>query len=130
MKDPEHAHLLLEMARRDLTALSNMTDRNRFADEIFGFHAQQAVEKALKCRLSEQGIAYPRTHDIEYLIDCLEKNGVGIPSANELVDLNDFAVQYRYEAFDNLEGTLDREAVVMKITALLEEIAKSVNNPA
>jgi len=44
----EHAHALLEMARKDVRALTGMTDPEVFADEIFGFHAQQAIEKALK----------------------------------------------------------------------------------
>ena len=35
----EHAHALLEMARKDARALAGMTDRETFADEIFGFHA-------------------------------------------------------------------------------------------
>jgi len=43
-KDREHAHALLEMAQKDGRALSGMTDADVFADEIFGFHAQQAVD--------------------------------------------------------------------------------------
>jgi HEPN domain-containing protein len=39
---------LLLSAEKDLKAIKNMTDPDLFADEIFGFHAQQAVEKILK----------------------------------------------------------------------------------
>lgn len=46
--DIEHARALLEMAKRDHRALSRMLDRQDFAEEIFGFHAQQVVEEALK----------------------------------------------------------------------------------
>ena len=35
-------------ARKDLAALSAMHDRDSFPAEIFGFHAQQAPEKALE----------------------------------------------------------------------------------
>lgn len=52
MSDREHAEEILEAARRDLRALRAMTDVEAFPDEIFGFHAQQAVEKALKARLA------------------------------------------------------------------------------
>ncbi|MCZ6632032.1 MAG: hypothetical protein O7G87_01390, partial [bacterium] len=48
MSDLDHAHSLLAMAQKDLTALEGMQDAQTFASEIFGFHAQQAVEKALK----------------------------------------------------------------------------------
>ena len=40
MSDPNHAQLMLSMARKDLSALENMGDATLFADEIFGFHAQ------------------------------------------------------------------------------------------
>lgn len=40
------------MAEKDHTALQGMLDTQIFADEIFGFHAQQAAEKALKAWLS------------------------------------------------------------------------------
>ena len=42
MRDREDAQLLLAVARRDLTALGGMADAAVFADEIFGFLAQQA----------------------------------------------------------------------------------------
>jgi hypothetical protein len=45
MPAPEYARNLLIMARKDFDALRGMIDNPLFADEIFGFHAQQAVEK-------------------------------------------------------------------------------------
>ena len=48
MADFEHARALLRMAHKDFNALTGMLDNAVFADEIFGFHVQQAVEKALK----------------------------------------------------------------------------------
>jgi hypothetical protein len=38
---------MLRMAYKDLNALTGMLDKSLFAYEIFGFHVQQAVEKAL-----------------------------------------------------------------------------------
>jgi hypothetical protein len=46
MSGRELAHELLATARSDLKALTNMMDPKAFDDRIFGFHAQQAVEKA------------------------------------------------------------------------------------
>ena len=45
MKDLEHAAMMLKMATKDLKALQGMLNRETFADEVFGFHAQQIVEK-------------------------------------------------------------------------------------
>jgi hypothetical protein len=52
MNDREHAEDILETGRRDLRALRAMHDVEAFPDEIFGFHAQQAVEKAMKAWLA------------------------------------------------------------------------------
>jgi HEPN domain-containing protein len=35
------------------------------------FHAQQAVEKYLKARLDEVGLAIPKTHDLSHLLNLL-----------------------------------------------------------
>ena len=48
MSSLEHARKMLVMARKDLKAIEGMEDAETFSDEIFGFHAQQTVEKALK----------------------------------------------------------------------------------
>ncbi len=45
MSDIKQARMLVRMARKDLSALKGMMDASVFDDEIFGFHAQQAVEK-------------------------------------------------------------------------------------
>lgn len=64
MSDQEHAESILEAARRDLRALRAMDDVVAFSDEIVGFHAQQAVEKALKAWLAYLGVPFPKTHDL------------------------------------------------------------------
>lgn len=69
--DRDEAYILLLAARKDWRALSGMRDETIFADEIFGFHAQQAVEKTLKAWLALCGVAYPRTHDISLLLSVL-----------------------------------------------------------
>jgi hypothetical protein len=55
MGDLEHAGSLLRMAHKDFNALQGMQGNPLFADEIFGFHVQQAVEKALKAWLCTYG---------------------------------------------------------------------------
>ena len=99
---------MMRLAQRDVRAVRGMVDDAvAFSDEIFGFHAQQAVEKSAKAWLGGVGIEYPKTHDLDLLFELLQENGATIPAEYEdLRDLVDFSVQYRYEAFDELP--LDR----------------------
>lgn len=121
MSDRDHARMILTAARRDLSALSGMSDRRQFADEIFGFHAQQAVEKALKAWLSLRGIEYPRTHDLEVLFDLLVEKGEQLPQDLRIpFDLTDFAVQFRYEAYEDLISELDRIQVTSQVAVLVD----------
>jgi HEPN domain-containing protein len=64
------------------------------------FHAQQCVEKYLKARLQEEGIAFKKTHNLGALLDLL----IPIePSWNifrsSLDSLTDAAVEVRYPGF-------------------------------
>jgi HEPN domain-containing protein len=105
MSDLDHARLMLNMAGKDLKALQNMLDMNAFANEIFGFHAQQAVEKALKAWLSLVDVDYPRTHDLEALLALLGSSGDTVPEQfYALIDLTDFAVQLRYASFEDVDN--------------------------
>jgi len=120
----EHALGLLAMARKDLAALGGMVDLPAvFADEVFGFHAQQAVEKALKAWLDLREEEYPRTHDLSHLLAALEALGERCEAYWSLVDLSVFAVQYRYEAFaDSPEAALDRAALLETVEALVAHV--------
>ena len=124
MKDPEHAKMMLRAAANDLRAIEGMTDPELFSDEIFGFHAQQVVEKSLKALLSMEGIAYPRIHDLEALFILLDNHCITLPDEYlTLVDLTDFAVQFRYEVFNDSESGLDRVQVLFETKSLLKYVA-------
>jgi HEPN domain-containing protein len=125
MSGVEHARQMILLAQRDLRALRGMLDADTFADEIFGFHAQQAVEKTLKAWLSLLGIEYPRIHDLEELLELLEEHAKPVSEPfHRLVNLTDFAVQFRYEIFDAVTGQLDRPEVIRQVTELLEHVER------
>jgi len=75
MEPCEEARQLLLGAEKDLRALAGMREPEVFAEEIFGFHAQQAVEKCLKAWITLFGAEYPRTHDLSFLLSRLESLG-------------------------------------------------------
>ncbi|MEO6050486.1 MAG: HEPN domain-containing protein [Pyrinomonadaceae bacterium] len=95
------------MARGDLNALKGMVqsddshDISLFSDEVFGFQAQQAAEKSLKAGIASKSATYPKTHDLMVLLFSLEDLGESVSELYGIVDLNPFAVQYRYESLDS-----------------------------
>jgi HEPN domain-containing protein len=125
----EESARMMELARRDLRAAHAMAaDTVAFTDEIFGFHAQQAVEKACKAWMCGQGVVYPKTHDLDLLFHLLSESGVRVPMEYEaLLDLVDFSVQYRYEAFDELP--IDRCNTLLLTTRFIEHVAARLANP-
>ncbi len=115
MRDIKHARLMADMAAADLQAICHMTDPSQFADSVFGFHCQQSVEKLCKAWLSLVGIEYPRTHDLRTLFHLIESHDPEhLTPFIDLVDLTDYAVQFRYEAPLDLDS-LDRPVLSKRI---------------
>jgi len=116
------AAMMLRMARKDLAALDGMLSEETFAEEVYGFHAQQAAEKALKCWLCVLTDEAPRTHDLEQLLVLLEEAGADVPAEFlDLMDLTDFAVIFRYGEID-LDADINRPAVLEQAVRLVEHI--------
>ncbi|HTC71778.1 MAG TPA: HEPN domain-containing protein [Solirubrobacteraceae bacterium] len=65
----EYAETLLRLAESDLQACRVLADASDIADGAVGFHAQQAVEKALKAAIVLTEAELPRMHDLERLSD-------------------------------------------------------------
>lgn len=122
MSSPRMARELLLTARSDLKALSNMLDAECFDDRVFGFHAQQAVEKALKAWLSALGSAYPYTHDLSLLLNELQRKGVAVDEYWDFLELSSFAVRFRYEVIPEGEEPLDRESLFSAISLLISSV--------
>lgn len=126
MSDLKQARALLEAARRDYSALRGMGDATIFADEIFGFHAQQAAEKLLKAWLALLGRTYPITHDLARLADMLKARDAEAARFEELAEYTPYAVQFRYDAGDSGAAPLDRDAAIRRMAELLEEVRRQL----
>jgi HEPN domain-containing protein len=122
MVDRKQARLLLDMAKKDLGALEGMADRNVFADEIFGFHVQQAAEKGLKAWIALCGMEIPRSHILSALLDILEGEGEAVDGYWNLLEYQVFAVQFRYEALSTQIEPIDRKTAVEAIQMLLQQV--------
>ncbi len=65
----EYAEMLHRLASGDRYACRKLADDAQIDDHIIGFHAQQAVEKALKVTLVLADSELPHTHDLELLVE-------------------------------------------------------------
>lgn len=129
MSDTKCAQMLLSASERDVEALRVMRDPATTSDEVFGFHVQQAAEKALKARIALLGDVYPLTHDIEELLDRLAHRGSATEPFQALVSYTPYAVAFRYAGVESGTATIDREGALAVIEALLTvvqgELAKA-----
>lgn len=126
MPDSSLRQEMLAAAKRDMKALSNMLDCENFDDHTFGFHAQQAIEKALKAWLLFLGGANVFTHDLGYLLHKLEEQGVDVEAYWVFLDLTNYAVRFRYGAIPDDEEPLDRTALVLDIGGLIAHVASLI----
>jgi hypothetical protein len=119
------AQVLLIKASEDEAALQAIGN----PESVLGFHAQQAVEKLIKAPISARSAQFELTHDLTRLATALKGLGEVLPATPiPLTDLNDFAVDYRYDLLfqhatpsesELIETVrLIREHVVTRISAL------------
>ncbi|MBF0155109.1 MAG: HEPN domain-containing protein [Magnetococcales bacterium] len=128
MPDHETARRMLEAASRDQQAIVNMQDAERFPDEIFGLHAQQAVEKSLKAWLAHRDQEVPRTHNLRLLLVLLQQAGEDVTREWDFIDLTAFAVHFRYEAWDAADAILDRKDLVLRVDTLLRRVSDIIGS--
>ncbi|GIK39484.1 MAG: hypothetical protein BroJett011_33170 [Chloroflexota bacterium] len=109
VRQQELARLLLQKADQDLVLVTNISDSKAIADEIVGFHIQQAIEKAIKAVLTRLGIQYEYTHDLSLLYQQVTQAGIIPPASLEVIDeFTAFAVQFRYTLYQT--PNFDRNA--------------------
>ncbi|HTV41112.1 MAG TPA: HEPN domain-containing protein [Candidatus Sulfotelmatobacter sp.] len=88
----------VEKAEGDfLVAVQIMRRKKQRVYDAVCFHCQQAVEKYLKARLTEAGLACPRTHDLPaLLILLLPVEPLWKSYETAAKSLTDYAVNFRY----------------------------------
>jgi HEPN domain-containing protein len=88
----------IEKAEGDfVTATREWRARRSPNDDAACFHAQQCAEKYLKARLQEAALVFPRTHDLEVLLNLLlplEPTWAALRPALQL--LTSYRVHIRY----------------------------------
>ena len=92
--------LWVEKGNRDLITAKILFNESGFKD-IICFHAQQACEKILKAYLIHFNREYPKTHDLEILIEIMLDLDPDLKNWKEnAAMLSSYAVSIRYPDFD------------------------------
>ncbi len=126
MKFRENAETLLAKADEDLFVLRAFVTEARATDGVWGFHAQQAVEKALKAWLSAHEVNYPFTHQISDLFSLCQEHGFELnESYLELIDLTSYAMELRYGGMGPETDSLDRPRLLTLTADLWTLVRKS-----
>lgn len=108
----------MRKASEDRAVLTALADDASIADSVLGFHAQQAVEKAMKAVLAAAGHDFPWTHDLQLLIRRLEQADVDVPDpVRGARRLSPWAVEFRYG--ETVDSVLDRPATAALVEAVL-----------
>jgi HEPN domain-containing protein len=111
---------MLRAAERDVLTLQDMSAR--VPDESFGFHVQQATEKALKALLALLGRKYPLTHNLYDLFVLVGEEGVATGFYRPLSSFTPYAVEFRYEGVGPGHEPIDRAAAVTLVEALVRDV--------
>jgi HEPN domain-containing protein len=84
------------------------------------FHAQQAVEKALKALLQNENVAFPKTHDLGDLLNRLLAIYPDLASLQDSLEwLTTFAVEIRYPGESAFAQDARRSLAIMQETMQL-----------
>lgn len=120
MRPSQQAEVFVRKADEDIHVLRRLVDDPGTTDAIWGFHAQQAVEKLLKAIMVHWELQVPFTHRLLDLADLLTDAGRGLPEEYEtLLDLTPYAVEFRYSVLpEDRYDRLDRPSIVATVQAL------------
>lgn len=87
----------LAKAAVDLLVCERLLGQGAAFFETVAFHAQQAAEKSLKALLVARQVEFPKTHDIERLVELVALgDGALAETLADAAELTPFGVEYRY----------------------------------
>ncbi len=120
----------MRRASGDLQVCRKLADDTEIDDNIIGFHAQQAVEKALKVALVLADADLPLSHDLGFLLKQVRESGVD-PPGDEFSGaewLTPWAAELRYDepiALDRTAALAAAESAASWADALLKDTASA-----
>jgi len=128
MKPPERIKrkLLAEWLRKadaDLEVAKHLFNEGAIYPNAIAFHSQQAAEKYLKAFLTWHQVAFPKTHDLEALLDLVEFENTSLAeSLRDIIILTSYGIELRYPG--DIPDTTDKEA--RKAVELADKVYRAV----
>ena len=119
--DRKYVSLWMEKADHDYQAAILIIEQNPAILDIACFHLQQAVEKYLKTFLVAKHQDFPRTHNLDILLQLCQDHSVAFLNL-DLLNLEDFAVRIRYPD-DTICPTFEE---VQHFISLVQEVKEKV----
>ena len=117
----------LAKARIDLLACVSLSGESAELWEAVAFHAQQTVEKALKAVLVSHQVEFPKTHDIERLLDLVAGCDPELAqAAADAAELTPFGVEYRYPGEYPSVSRASAAAALASARHVYEEAARRI----
>ena len=129
---PDHSQASVEAwwecVAEDLGAMERDLQEPPFVHDIC-FHAQQAVEKAIKAYMVALGARrIPRTHNLLFLAESVTSLGGAALAEMDLVALNRFSVAPRYAERPKIEPDEARRLarIAVAMAALIDELIREL----
>jgi HEPN domain-containing protein len=117
-------------AAEDESLLRLLVADTEIADDIFGFHVQQAAEKLIKAVLALGQLRPSRTHDLGALLDEVESSGVPVPpDVRTIEEWSPYAVRNRYPFF-GAASAIDRPAALAQVSTVRSWAEDRLGGPA
>lgn len=91
------ARIWLKKAESDLTTASLLLEGAELHIDTGAYHCQQCAEKSLKAWLCANGIPFPKTHELERLLDlCFPLDQAFETLRSNCEELTPLATEFRY----------------------------------
>ena len=119
----------VKYAEEDFSVASSLMRRRKSCPaNSIGFHCQQCVEKYFKARLVEAGCAFPKTHDLEGLLNLVVVVEPLLAAFQPVLGiLTSYAVQFRYPG--HVATKQDAKDALRDCRAIRKEVRTSLGLP-
>ncbi len=120
MVQRETVESLRSSAEDDLWTAKLVRDSDDEKTRIICFHLQQYVEKTIKAKLLENGVQYPKKHDLVSLLELFDDKALLDKHLEDAANLSDYATAYRYER--RIPSVEEMESAFLSAQSIVEDI--------